>query len=66
MHVQMLLILLDPENTDEFVWAETAYAGGCFEDSFKHGEPYRLIVRNRQAQSTFAMEKKSIALKISN
>ena len=29
---QMLLILLNPENTDDYVWADSAYAGERFED----------------------------------
>ena len=28
---QMLPMLLDPENTDDYVWADSAYAGECFE-----------------------------------
>jgi len=28
---QMLPMLLDPENTDDYVWADSAYAGKCFE-----------------------------------
>ena len=29
---QMLPMLLDPEDTDDYVWADSAYAGKCFED----------------------------------
>lgn len=28
---QMLPMLLDPENRDDYVWADSAYAGECFE-----------------------------------
>jgi IS5 family transposase len=34
---QMLLMLLDPENTDDYVWADSAYAGECFEDLLNLG-----------------------------
>lgn len=29
---QMLPMLLDPENQDDYVWADSAYSGQCFED----------------------------------
>jgi transposase, IS5 family len=29
---QMLPMLLDPENADDYVWADTAYIGECFEN----------------------------------
>jgi transposase, IS5 family len=28
----MLQMLLDPENKDDYVWADSAYAGECIED----------------------------------
>lgn len=28
----MLPMLLDPDNTDDYVWGDSAYAGACFED----------------------------------
>ena len=34
---QMLPMLLDPENTDDYVWADSAYAGKCFEDLLSLG-----------------------------
>ena len=34
---QMLPMLLDPENLDDFVWADSAYSGECFEDLLRHG-----------------------------
>ena len=34
---QMLPMLLDPENKDNFVWAESAYSGECFEDLLRIG-----------------------------
>ena len=30
-------MLLDPENTDDYVWADSAYAGECFEDFLNLG-----------------------------
>ena len=29
---QLLPTLLDPENTDDYVWEDSAYPGECFED----------------------------------
>ena len=34
---QMLPMLLDPGNLDDFVWADSAYSGECFEDLLRHG-----------------------------
>ena len=34
---QMLLMLLDPENTDDYVWADSAYAGELFKDLLNPG-----------------------------
>ena len=34
---QMLPMLLDSENTDDYVWADYAYAGECFEDLLNLG-----------------------------
>ena len=34
---QMLPMLLDPENHDDYVWADSAYAGECFEDLLSIG-----------------------------
>jgi len=34
---QMLPMLLDPENHDDYVWADSAYAGKCFEDLLSLG-----------------------------
>jgi len=34
---QMLPRLLDPENSDTHVWADSAYAGMCFEDLLNLG-----------------------------
>ena len=34
---QMLPMLLDPENTDDYVWADSAYAGECFENLLNLG-----------------------------
>ena len=34
---QMLPMLLDPENQDDFVWADSAYSGECFEDLLRLG-----------------------------
>ena len=33
----MLPMLLDPENTDTYDWADPAYAGACFEDLLNLG-----------------------------
>ena len=33
----MLPMLLDPENHDDYVWADSAYAGECFEDLLSLG-----------------------------
>ena len=33
----MLPMLLDPENQDDFVWADSAYSGECFEDLLRLG-----------------------------
>ncbi len=33
----MLPMLLDPENTDDYVWADSAYAGKCLEDLLNLG-----------------------------
>jgi len=30
-------MLLDPENYDDYVWADSAYAGECFEDLLSLG-----------------------------
>lgn len=34
---QMLPILLDPENRDDFAWADSAYSGECLKDLLKVG-----------------------------
>ena len=34
---QMLPMLLDPENQDNYVWADSAYSGQCFEDLLSLG-----------------------------
>ena len=34
---QMLSMLLDPENRDDYVWADSAYAGKCIEDLLSLG-----------------------------
>ena len=34
---QMLPMLLDPENTDDYVWSDSAYAGKCIEDLLSLG-----------------------------
>ena len=34
---QMLPMLLDPENQDDFVWADSAYSGEFFEDLLRIG-----------------------------
>ena len=34
---QMLPMLLDPENTDDYVWADSAYAGECYENLLNLG-----------------------------
>jgi transposase, IS5 family len=34
---QMLPMLLDPDNTDDYVWADSAYAGKCIEDLLSLG-----------------------------
>ena len=34
---QMLPMLLDPETTHDYVWADSAHAGECFEHLLKHG-----------------------------
>ena len=34
---QMLPMLLDPENHDDYVWADSAYAGECIEDLLSLG-----------------------------
>ena len=34
---QMLPMLLDPENHDDYVWADSAYAGECFQDLLSLG-----------------------------
>jgi len=31
-HSQMLPLLLDPDNEHDYVWADSAYSGECFED----------------------------------
>lgn len=33
----MLPQLLDPENEHDYVWADSAYSGECFEDLFSFG-----------------------------
>jgi hypothetical protein len=33
----MLPMLLDPENQDDYVWADSAYSGQCFEDLLSIG-----------------------------
>lgn len=33
----MLLMLLDPENSDNYVWADSAYSGECFESLLNLG-----------------------------
>lgn len=33
----MLPRLLDPENEQDYAWADSAYSGECFEDLFKLG-----------------------------
>jgi len=33
----MLPMLLDPENQDDYVWADSAYSGQCFEDLLSLG-----------------------------
>jgi hypothetical protein len=33
----MLPMLLDPENEDDYVWADSAYSGQCFEDLLSLG-----------------------------
>ena len=33
----MLPMLLDPEHTDDYVWADSAYAGECFENLLNLG-----------------------------
>lgn len=37
LNSQMQPMLLDPENTDDYVWADSAYAGECFEDLLNLG-----------------------------
>lgn len=34
---QMLPMFLDPENHDDYIWADSAYAGECFEDLLSIG-----------------------------
>lgn len=34
---QMLPVLLVPENQDDYVWADSAYSGQCFEDLLSLG-----------------------------
>ena len=34
---QMLPMLLDPENQDDYVWADSAYSGQCFQDLLSLG-----------------------------
>jgi len=34
---QMLPLLLDPENEHDYVWADSAYSGQCFEDLLSLG-----------------------------
>jgi transposase, IS5 family len=34
---QMLLLLLDPENELDYVWADSAYSGECFDDLLSLG-----------------------------
>ena len=40
---QMLPRLLDPENEHDYVWADSAYSGECFEDLLSLGDFERLI-----------------------
>ena len=40
---QMLPRLLDPENEDDYVWADSAYSGECFEDLLSLGSFESLI-----------------------
>jgi IS5 family transposase len=35
--IQMLPMLLDPDNQDNYVWADSAYSGQCFEDLLSLG-----------------------------
>ena len=41
--IQMLPRLLDPENEHDYVWADSAYSGECFEDLWSLGGFENLI-----------------------
>ena len=46
---QMLQMLLDPENTGDYVWADSVYAGKCFEDLLNFGA-LKVVFTKRQPQ----------------
>ena len=45
----MLQMLLDPENTGDYVWADSVYAGKCFEDLLNFGA-LKVVFTKRQPQ----------------
>ena len=56
---QMLPMLLDPENSDNYIWADFAYAGMCFEDLLNLGGFESFVHEKAAAITRLATEPKS-------
>ena len=56
---QILPMLLDPENTDDYAWADSAYAGECFEDVLNHEALKVAFTKRATALTRLATQPKS-------
>ncbi len=55
---QMLPTLLDPENQDDYAWADSAYSGLCFEDLLSLGGFESRIHEKGSRNSLLSIESK--------
>ena len=59
---QMLPMLLDPENSDNYVWADSSYAGECFEDLLELGALNVAFTKRAAAITLLATQPKSVTV----
>ena len=62
---QMLQMLFDPENIDDYVWADSGYEGKCFEDLLNFGG-FESCIHEKAAAIRLAKQLKRVTEKINN
>ena len=61
----MLQMLFDPENIDDYVWADSGYEGKCFEDLLNFGG-FESCIHEKAAAIRLAKQLKRVTEKINN